>query len=212
MKPWLLEILACPIDKHYPLAVTVFTWENEAAFFETELQVFRAREHLGEEIVQITEEGDRVTVADELIRAPTPAAAYLGELLDKIDELDPISDLSGGDAPVILDLLRTEVRATLEHTWDEVKNITDAGKIRSALEAVLPELVLLNKYKLWAEVEEGLFTCTECDRWYPILETIPQMLPDKLRSKKDDVAFLAKWAEKLPDGVKGSGQPWTIED
>ena len=29
MKPWLLNVLACPIDKHHPLEPYFFTWENE---------------------------------------------------------------------------------------------------------------------------------------------------------------------------------------
>ncbi len=28
MKPWLLNILACPIDKHHPLEAYFFTWET----------------------------------------------------------------------------------------------------------------------------------------------------------------------------------------
>ena len=28
MKPWLLSILACPIDKHHPLEAYFFTWET----------------------------------------------------------------------------------------------------------------------------------------------------------------------------------------
>ncbi|MFX0099466.1 MAG: Trm112 family protein, partial [Candidatus Hodarchaeota archaeon] len=28
MKPWLLEILACPMDKHYPLELTIFEIED----------------------------------------------------------------------------------------------------------------------------------------------------------------------------------------
>ena len=28
MKPWLLNILACPIDKHHPLEAHFFTWET----------------------------------------------------------------------------------------------------------------------------------------------------------------------------------------
>lgn len=29
MKPWLLNLLACPIDKHHPLEAHVFRWETE---------------------------------------------------------------------------------------------------------------------------------------------------------------------------------------
>ncbi len=28
MKPWLLNILACPIDKHHPLEAVFFRWET----------------------------------------------------------------------------------------------------------------------------------------------------------------------------------------
>ena len=28
MKPWLLNILACPIDKHHPLEALFFSWET----------------------------------------------------------------------------------------------------------------------------------------------------------------------------------------
>ena len=30
MKPWLLSILACPIDKHHPLDSRFFSWETTA--------------------------------------------------------------------------------------------------------------------------------------------------------------------------------------
>ncbi len=29
MKPWLLNLLACPIDKHHPLEAYIFRWETE---------------------------------------------------------------------------------------------------------------------------------------------------------------------------------------
>lgn len=29
MKPWLLNILACPIDKHHPLEAHIFRWETQ---------------------------------------------------------------------------------------------------------------------------------------------------------------------------------------
>jgi len=30
MKPWLLNILACPIDKHHPMDAYFFRWETSA--------------------------------------------------------------------------------------------------------------------------------------------------------------------------------------
>ncbi len=31
------------------------------------------------------------------------------------------------------------------------------------------------------EIVEGMLTCPECGRWYPIIDEIPELLPDDLR-------------------------------
>jgi uncharacterized protein YbaR (Trm112 family) len=48
----------------------------------------------------------------------------------------------------------------------------------------------LNKIKTETEIKTGLLFCNECNRWYPIIDTIPQMLPDEYRDKKADIKFL----------------------
>src|SRR5437899_11851128 len=48
------------------------------------------------------------------------------------------------------------------------------------------------------EITEGLLFCTECNRWYPISDEIPQLLPDDLREAKEDLEWLGKWKERLP--------------
>ncbi len=57
------------------------------------------------------------------------------------------------------------------------------------------------------EITEGLLVCPECGRWYPISDEIPQMLPDDLREAKDDLAWLQKWKERVPESVIRSGKP-----
>ena len=59
-------------------------------------------------------------------------------------------------------------------------------------------------------IAEGVLLCSECGRYYPIVEEIPVMLPDNLRSKKDDLAFLTKWQGKLPEKVSHGGKPWSL--
>jgi uncharacterized protein len=56
-------------------------------------------------------------------------------------------------------------------------------------------------------VVDGVLTCSACQRFYPIIDEIPVMLPDDLRSKKEDMEFLAKWKERLPKEVLASGKP-----
>ena len=59
-------------------------------------------------------------------------------------------------------------------------------------------------------VVEGVLLCSDCSRYYPIIDEIPVMLPDNLRSKKDDIAFLGKWEKRLPEKVVHGGKPWSL--
>ena len=60
-------------------------------------------------------------------------------------------------------------------------------------------------------IVDGVLLCSECSRYYPIIDEIPVMLPDNLRNKKEDVEFLRKWKEKLPDKVTQGGKPWSLQ-
>ncbi len=40
------------------------------------------------------------------------------------------------------------------------------------------------------------------------MDQIPIMLPDNLRNKKEDMAFLEKWKANLPKEVLTTGLPW----
>lgn len=59
-------------------------------------------------------------------------------------------------------------------------------------------------------IVSGVLLCDQCDRYYPIVDEIPVMLPDNLRNKKEDVAFLEKWKGKLPEKIVHGGKPWSI--
>jgi uncharacterized protein len=59
-------------------------------------------------------------------------------------------------------------------------------------------------------IVDGVLLCSECGRYYPIVEEIPVMLPDNLRNKKDDLAFLGKWSSRLPEKVVHGGKPWSL--
>jgi len=61
------------------------------------------------------------------------------------------------------------------------------------------------------EITEGLLVCTECNRWYPISDEIPQMLPDDLREAKEDLEWLSKWRSQVPERVLTQGKPFRLE-
>lgn len=60
------------------------------------------------------------------------------------------------------------------------------------------------------EVVEGILKCPSCNRWYPITEEIPIMLPDELRRKDEDLNFLKKWEAYIPNEIKKYGKPFHL--
>ncbi len=59
-------------------------------------------------------------------------------------------------------------------------------------------------------VVEGSLYCANCDRFYPIIEEIPIMLPDELRDKNQDIAFLEKHKNSLPQKIIKDAKPWHL--
>jgi len=59
-------------------------------------------------------------------------------------------------------------------------------------------------------VEEGVLYCTQCSRFYPIIEEIPILLPDELRDKKQDMDFLKNHQEKRPEKIIKQASPWHL--
>ena len=59
------------------------------------------------------------------------------------------------------------------------------------------------------EIVEGMLVCQECGRWYPIMDEIPQLLPDDLLERKPELAWLEKWKQRAPETVLKGGKPFT---
>ena len=60
------------------------------------------------------------------------------------------------------------------------------------------------------EIVTGIITCPKCDRWYPIIDEIPHMLPDDLRERNEDLSFLQQWKDKIPPRTIQQGQPFNL--
>ena len=56
----------------------------------------------------------------------------------------------------------------------------------------------------------GVLLCSECGRYYPIVDEIPVMLPDNLRNRKEDLAFLERWKGRIPEAVVRGGKPLSL--
>lgn len=60
-------------------------------------------------------------------------------------------------------------------------------------------------------IKEGLLFCSQCSRYFPIIDEIPIMLPDELRERKKDLQFLQNWHDEIPRKILDYGQPWHID-
>ncbi|MGY5141603.1 MAG: Trm112 family protein [Nitrosopumilus sp.] len=59
-------------------------------------------------------------------------------------------------------------------------------------------------------VSDGIILCSKCNRFYPIMEEIPIMLPDELRDKKHEIDFLKKYKDKIPENIITKTNPWHL--
>ncbi|MFX1573124.1 MAG: Trm112 family protein [Promethearchaeota archaeon] len=186
MKPWLFDILACPIDKYFPLELYIFSYESEREEFQTYIEVYEKRkiDHIkNENIIELSKKNDNIFLKDNIIFEFTSLKLYLNSLLKSINEMDFIFDKSGNDlSKKSLDIIKSKIKPKILG-FSEQLNI-------DKLDSILPEIYFLNKVKLEIEIDSGLLFCKNCNRWYPIIDTIPQMLPDQYRDEKKETEFL----------------------
>lgn len=60
------------------------------------------------------------------------------------------------------------------------------------------------------EIVEGIIVCPKCLRWYPIRDEIPELLPDELRNMREEIEFLKKWRDKIPEKILMEGKPFNL--
>lgn len=186
MKPWLLNILACPIDKHHPLEAYFYSWETQ------EDELAKINKDAGKPVSLFKKQYEHIVkqIEDGTIS------------LDSIKEIRDMTD-SKDTADLYLDVKKFIERLDYEE-----------DKSSSNLLSKYPEGVdVLYRYLNLVEVEEGLIRCPECGRWYPIgsaVETIPELMPDDLREEERDIEFLRKWESKLPEEVISEGNPFSL--
>ena len=203
MKPGLLDILACPICKYYPLKLYIFKWETPEGTFKHVSNIISSSnyENLIEFIKNLNKEPyikiEKELISDELIREPSSQEVYLNNLYRKKETFTSIIDRSESPSGEILKLIQTKF-------FDKLKS-------EKSIDNALLELNILNWFSFGIEIENGIISCDKCKRWYPIEETIPQMLPDELRNEKKEIYFLEKWNINIPKNILNEGKPFNIK-
>ena len=186
MKPWLCDILACPIDKYYPLELYIFSFETTEDEFKKIISVYEERDITrirAENIIEIQEEKGTIFVKDDIVIEKSSVDDYLNLIISSIEEVENLHDKSKFElSKRCFSLIREEIK-------NKIVNFTGIDEFEK-IETIFPELYFLNKIKTETEIKTGLLFCVECKRWYPIIETIPQILPDEYRNEKSEIEFL----------------------
>ena len=190
MKPWLFDILACPICKNFPLKLFIFSFETEPDEFQNAISIYEKRdlEYIkNEKVIEIIEENGDKFIRDEIVIEKTSLDNYLKLTLSGIEELNNIVDKSGNE------FSKKSIATITKEIKDRIAEFSKNPDIKD-IDNILPELYFINKIKIETEIESGLFLCEGdgCNRWYPIIETIPMLLPDDAREryKEKEIEFL----------------------
>ncbi len=186
MKPWLLNILACPIDKHHPLEAYIFSWETS----EEEMRKIASEAGLPSPHFKKNYEH----LAKQLVDG-TISPASIRNVKDVSDSI-----MSKGLLAVTVDSI-----ARLDQVLDKCEE--------DLLKEYQEDIDALYRYLNLIEVDTGLLVCPKCGRWFPIgsaVETIPEMLPDDLREKERDLKWLDRWQKRVPTQVLEKGKPYNL--
>jgi len=195
MKPWLFDILACPMDKHYPLKLYIFSYETKPEEFKLILSNYEKRTIeliKKEDIIKISHEDGLIYLKDNVIIEKKPIESYLQLIISSINELNYIFDRTNNEiSKKCFNILLTDVKNKIL--------VFSRDFSEPQFENIYPELYLINKIKIDIEIDSGLLFCEKCLRWFPIISTIPQMLPDEYRDKDKDLSFLKTNKNLLED-------------
>lgn len=186
MKLWLFDILACPIDKHFPLNLYILSFENEPEEFQSIINNYVNRDIKfikNEKIIETSQENNEFFLKDNIIIEKTKFKSYLEIITSSLIEFENVFDNTSNQlSKNCVKIMNSEVKSRIAK-FSENPNFNQ-------LDSILPELYFINKVKLDFEIESGILFCSKCKRWYPIIDTIPQMLPDKYRDQKKEIDFL----------------------
>lgn len=228
MKPLLLDILACPICKFYPLKLYILKWETAETKFSSILEathrkdiaslikvtkIRRGKDRIDDAVI-IKKDG-KVLLKDEMVRKESNIIDYFNEIAPKLENFKVIEDYSDDKYASCLRFIKTEVLKAIANARARIKekkieNIPLETQ-NQIISEIISEIYLLNWFLQFAEIEEGTIFCEKCARWYPIMETIPQMLPDDLREEETEKSFLKKWKDKLPQQITEAGKPFNLK-
>ncbi|MFX1449846.1 MAG: Trm112 family protein [Promethearchaeota archaeon] len=211
MKSGLLSLLACPICKFYPLKLQIFKWETDRDKFKQLKTIIEKKniEQLNKDIqIKISIIENEIKIKDNISRSEKSLSDYIKALNNIYDDILAIEDQSNTNSKEILQIIKNELFKKIIEYKNE-KNIVNQANL---FEQIKFNIHILNWFLFYAEIEEGIIICEKCKRWYPIIETFPQMLPDELRKEKPEKEFFRKWKDNIKEEILLKALPFNLEN
>jgi len=193
-----LDILACPIDKNFPFKLYIFSFNTNPGEMERILSLYEERKIdfiNDEKIIKSSKRNEEFFLKDNIITELAPFKEYLKDVLSKIDLLENVINQSSNEISY----------RCIEKITSDVKNIISEFSLdfkNSKIEEILPELFLLNKFLTNVKIETGVLFCQKCNRWFPIYEANPHLLPDIHRNTKEEIDRFGILDEKITQFLK----------
>lgn len=186
-----LDILACPIDKNFPFKLYIFSFSTNPEEIKNFLSLYRNKRIKfinNKKIINFYKRNGNQYVKDIIINKESLLEEYLKDILSKIDLLEYVINKS--ENAIINDCM--------EIITSEVKNHIDAFSLSlkdNKIEELLPDLFLVNTILSDLKIEAGVLFCQKCNRWFPIYEAIPHLLPDTQRDMKEEANRFRNYAD-----------------
>lgn len=182
MKPWLLNILACPIDKHHPLEAYFFSWETEEDSIE----------NLAAEQGTINpDHHERYKLLVKQMKDGTISPDAVKEIKDVTD-----SKLTKQMYSKTMEALNQLVKKRPPSVEEDSKELDTLYKYLNVLE-VKEGVLFCPECNRWYPIG-----CA--------VESIPELMPDELREKEKELIWLEKWHKKTPEKILKKGKPFNF--
>ncbi len=138
MKPWLSDILACPIDKYYHLELLILKWETNISEIEEFLKIYKIRDEKlinNEELIKFSETENHIKIRDSIALKSKKSVDYLNAINSSIQELNNINNLTKEPAiDKCIDLLKTSVKRKIESTINQISKEDKKEKIKEIID------------------------------------------------------------------------------
>ena len=124
MRPWLCDILACPIDKFFPLDLIIFSFDTGENVFKEILEAYEKRDIISikkEEIIEMEQKNEELLLKDEIVIQKSTLEIYINAIISSVKEVDTILDKSSFKlSKLCIHIIQNDIKQKIHSKTDEL--------------------------------------------------------------------------------------------